>query len=113
MNLTDRIYVIESELDIFGEIIPTDEIALDCRELSRQTLSNNIASSTMENRYELKVYIPYKRTEPYASFGKKEYTMFRYEDVFYELVMKVSVKDFFGKMHHYEITLREVRNAEV
>ena len=112
MNLTDRIYVIENNLDIFGEIIPTEEVALDCREFSRQLINNNMTSSSMENRYELKVYIPYRRTEPYASFGKKEYTLFRYEDVIYELVMKVSVKDFFGKMHHYEITLRELRDAE-
>ena len=111
MNLTDKIYVIEGELDLFGEIIPTEEIAIECRELSRQKLSNNSMSSTMENRFELKLYIPYKRSEPYASFGKKEYIMFRYEDIIYELVMKVSVKDFFGKMHHYELTLREIRNA--
>ncbi|NCD40746.1 MAG: hypothetical protein EOL88_01505 [Bacteroidia bacterium] len=107
MILTDKIYVIENQIDVFGDIIPTSETSLDCRIMSTQIISENTTATTKENRYETKLYIPYRNSEPYISFGKKEYKMFRIEDIVYELVMKVIVKDFFGTPHHYELIVKE------
>ncbi len=111
MILTDKIYLIENQVDVFGDIIPTKEVAMDCRVMSTQVISANQNATTSENRYEIKLYIPHKKTEPYNSFGKKEYKMFRIGNIIYELVMKVIVKDFFGTPHHYELIVKEKSNV--
>ena len=58
------------------------------------------------------MYIPYHKREPYTGFWKKNVKLFRYDDIIYDLVMKVIVKDFFGVPHHYEVTLTENRDAK-
>jgi len=113
MNLTDKIYLIETGLNIFGDIVPTEETMMDCRVMSRQIISGNAESSSVENRYEIKIYIPYRRMQPYSNFGEKKNKFFRFENVVYELEMKITAKDFFGKIHHYELSLREYKDAEI
>ena len=46
MELTDRIYLIEEELDIFGEQIPVSESSLDCRVMSRHLIIDNSQAGT-------------------------------------------------------------------
>ena len=111
MNFTDKLTILMTDLNDYGEEIPGESIVIDCKAIAKTNYDNNIDSSSNEVRKELKIYVPYKRTAPYSSFISNEYKKFEFEDVRYDLSFKAAIKDFFGKIHHYEMTITEDKNG--
>lgn len=111
MIFNDTLTIIYTDLDDYGQKVTAGWLEFQCKVISKSKFDGNDTSSSMEKHTELKVYIPYKKSEPYSDFMNSKYERFKFDGMFYDVTYKAAVKDFFGKIDHYEMSLVEDRDA--